>query len=64
MVRLPGSETWQSLYDSKTGWLCLGDISVEEGDSMVEFLEGVVAVIRKRQLRALWLKPEMNPQDA
>lgn len=57
IVRLPESEAWQSQYDAKTRWLCVGDPQLEDEDQAVEFLTNAIAVIKRTDLKAIWLKP-------
>lgn len=39
---------------------CDGDPQSMEDDSVVEFLENAIAVVRQHNVRALWLRPAMN----
>lgn len=51
---------WPTTYDSKNGWLCVGDRELLPDDSATEFASSTIAVLRKRELVALWLKPDMT----
>ena len=42
-------------YDSKSGWVCIGERKVYEFDDCIEFLTGVILVLRDKKIISLWL---------
>jgi hypothetical protein len=57
IIRLEGSDTWNTYYDAQTGWVCIGADNQDEEDVTVEFATNLLAVLQKKQLKAIWLKP-------
>lgn len=50
--------TYQTFYDSKTGWLCIG--TDELNSTSVKISNNVIATIKNKKLIALWLNPELK----
>jgi hypothetical protein len=48
--------SWSTFYDEQKGYICLGDYHTKAHDYCVEFASNVVAVLRNRQLVAIWAK--------
>ena len=43
-------------YDSKTGWICIGERKTYSFDECVEFLDNAIIVLRDQKIVSLWLK--------
>lgn len=54
IVRLKGTWEWETFYDPKTGWMCVGYDTPHEDDTAVEFATGIIAVVNQHHLKALW----------
>ncbi|WP_042196909.1 hypothetical protein [Paenibacillus camerounensis] len=51
-------EKWDTSYDSKTGWLCIGNEKHSKNDIGVEFANDIIAVVADTgELKSIWLKP-------
>jgi hypothetical protein len=46
--------SWNTFYDMRTNWLCIGDIAIEGEDDCIEFASKIIAVLRGKQLVAIW----------
>src|SRR5262245_22499440 len=55
--RLNSGNHWPTCFDPSSGWLCIGDASVEA--DAVAFAPGAIAVLTEDKLAALWLHPEI-----
>lgn len=42
-------------YDSKTGWICIGEKKTYDFDDKIEFLEGAILVLRDNKIVSFWL---------
>ena len=42
-------------YNSKTGWICIGEPKFYSIDDCIEFLEGAYLVLREGKIISLWL---------
>lgn len=51
-------------YDSKTGWLCIGERKATPLDENIKFAEGAIMVIREGEFIALFLEVGKNIQIA
>ncbi len=49
---------WQTYFDRRTGWVCIGDPHCSSEKRCVEFAENSVAVIDDGQLSSIWIKPQ------
>lgn len=54
------NDIWDTKFDPKTGWICIGENEPVMIDSIIEFASNSVAVIAGDKLKALWLKPEFE----
>jgi hypothetical protein len=54
--RLNTDNRWPARFDPSSGWLCIGDASVQT--EAVAFAPGAIAVLTDDELAALWLHPE------
>ena len=43
-----------SYYDSKSGWLCIGERKTYDFDDCIEFLNGVIIVLRDNKVVSIW----------
>jgi hypothetical protein len=51
---------WPTIYDAKSGWLCIGSPNMHNSSDCVEFASDTVAVIQGDILTALWLHPKIK----
>lgn len=58
--RIEGSENWIAQFDSKSGWVCIGESEKVESASFIKFADNTIAVINEGKLKALWLKPKIE----
>lgn len=59
---LPGSgfdysDDWQTLYNPKNGWICLGNPYYNNLFECVKFARDTIAVVQEGKLTALWVCP-------
>ena len=47
-------------YDPKSGWICIGEKKIYSLDEPVEFLEGVILVLRDNKIVSFWVKVGEN----
>ena len=50
------TENWNTYYDEKNNFICIGDSRVNTNSKAVEFCKNIVAVIEKDELKAIWIK--------
>ena len=50
------AKNWNTYYDNKNNFICIGDYIVNIDDIAVEFCKNTIAVIDKGKLKAIWLK--------
>ncbi len=55
--RIRGSEKWETFYDEKKGWICIGNCEIISDVDSVEFLKDSVVVCKSGEIVSLWLKP-------
>ena len=48
--------SWRTYYSQRYQCICMGNPKTEDGDDFVEFVAGIVAVLRNGQLVAVWSK--------
>jgi hypothetical protein len=54
--RLDRETQWRTYYNSKTGWLCIGDPEITMNDDCINFLQNAVSTLnQKGELKALWI---------
>lgn len=51
------AKDWQTFYDPKSGWICIGNKNINAHGDCVEFFKNIVAVVHDNQLLSVWLKP-------
>jgi hypothetical protein len=56
-VRIVEEGEWATTYDNALGWICIGDYSKGPLDEAVEFANGVIAVVNRSNLKAIWIHP-------
>lgn len=49
---------WQTYFNGKTGWVCIGNPDCNSKSKGVEFAKNTVAVIDNEQLSSIWIKPQ------
>jgi len=59
--KLAGHGEWRITFNSKSGWICVGESSLSPESIAIEFACNCVGVIEKSYLKALWLHPESLP---
>lgn len=60
IIQLEGSLQWQTYYDTRTDWVCIGNNNHERHDEAVEFATDIVAVVSEKKLKSLWVRPLMQ----
>lgn len=58
--RLDGNEKWTAKFDSRTGWVCVGESEIIKNDIVIKFADNTIAVINDGKLKSLWLRPELE----
>ena len=48
-------QEWETYYDKKRGWICIGDCEIKE--TAIMFAANIFVVIKDKEIKALWLKP-------
>ncbi len=51
---------WPTVFDPKSGWLCIGSPDTDNSSSCVEFASDTIAVIKGDILTAVWLHPKIR----
>ena len=51
------ANNWETYFDCKTGWVCIGDPQYSRTSDSVEFAKNTIAVIDDGQLSSIWIKP-------
>ena len=49
---------WQTYFNYKTGWVCIGNPDCNTESKCVEFAKDSVAVIDNGQLSSIWIRPQ------
>lgn len=49
---------WQTYFNYKTGWVCIGNPDCNIKSKSVEFAKNSVAVIDNGQLSSIWIRPQ------
>ena len=49
---------WQTYFNYKTGWVCIGNPDCNSESKSVEFAQNSVAVIDDGQLSSIWIRPQ------
>lgn len=49
---------WETYFDYKTGWVCIGNPDCNIDSKSVEFANNSVAVIDNEQLSSIWIRPQ------
>lgn len=50
------TENWNTYYDKKNNFICIGDYIVNENIIGVEFCKNIIAIVDQGQLKSIWLK--------
>ena len=52
--RVDKNRIWESYYDRKIGWYCIGTTPLEEGDNVVKVIDNMIAVVNSsKELKAI-----------
>jgi len=49
-------ENWNTYYDKKNNFICIGNCTVNQDDVSVEFCKNIVATIGKGKLKSIWIR--------
>ena len=49
---------WQTYFNRKTGWVCIGNPDCSIESKSVEFAKNSVAVIENGKLYSIWIRPQ------
>jgi len=56
--RLESTLEWNTYFDEKTGWVCIGNKVLIINDNSIEILRnGIIVLAKNKMIKALWLKP-------
>lgn len=56
--RIDKNKIWESYFDKKSGWYCIGDSILEDGDTAVKITNNMITVVdNTSQLKAIWIQP-------
>ena len=49
---------WESYFDRESGWYCIGNPILENGDTAVIIIDNMIAVVdNTSELKAVWAQP-------
>lgn len=48
---------WQTYFNGKTGWVCIGNPDCNSKSKSVEFAKNTIAVIENGHLSSIWIRP-------
>ena len=49
---------WESYFDRESGWYCIGNPILEDGDTAVKIIDNMIAVVdNTSELKAVWVQP-------
>ena len=56
--RIDQNKMWESYFDEKSGWYCIGIPRTEEGDRAVKVIKNLIIVVDStNSLKAVWVQP-------
>lgn len=56
--RIDKNKMWESYFDKKSGWYCIGNPMLEEEDTAVKVINNMIAVVdNTSELKAVWVHP-------
>lgn len=56
--RIDRNKMWKSYFDRESGWYCIGNTVLEDGDTAVKIIDNMVAVVDDTsELKAVWVHP-------
>lgn len=56
--RIDRNKMWESYFDKKSGWYCIGNSTLEEEDTAVKIINNMIAVVdNASELKAVWVYP-------
>ncbi|WP_334075548.1 MULTISPECIES: hypothetical protein [Paenibacillus] len=63
VLRLVEAGEWETYFDEKSGWVCIGDVSTLDTDDAIEFARGIVVVLQNGFIKSLWLRPKIMQNE-
>ena len=59
--RLDRDNEWKTFFDAESGWICIGNPGVVDGNINICFIDHAVAVLNTQgEMQALWMKPHVS----
>ena len=56
--RIDKNKMWESYFDRESGWYCIGNPILENGDTAVIIIDNMIAVVdNTSELKAVWAQP-------
>ncbi len=56
--RIDGDKMWESYFDQKSGWYCIGNPTLEEENIAVKMINNLLVVVNNvGELKAVWIHP-------
>lgn len=56
--RIDGNKMWESYFDQKSGWYCIGTPTLEEENTAVKVINNLIVVVNNvGELKAVWIHP-------
>ncbi len=56
--RIDQNKMWKSHFDRESGWYCIGNPVLEDGDTAVKVIDNMIAVVdNTSELKAVWVQP-------
>lgn len=56
--RLDKNKMWESYFDKRTGWYCIGDPLLRKDDQAVRIIKNMITVVdNTNELKSVWVQP-------
>ena len=56
--RIDKNKMWESYFDKKSGWYCIGNSNLEDEDIAVKIIHNMIVVVdNTSELKAVWVQP-------
>ena len=56
--RIDKNKMWESYFDKKSGWYCIGNPRTKEGDKAVKVIKNLITVVdNTNSLKSIWVHP-------
>lgn len=56
--RIDGEKMWESYFDQRNGWYCIGTPMLQEEDTAVKVIDNLIVVLNNaNELKAVWIHP-------